>query len=143
MRASADGIVLEFGPSREQNLLWRYRIIRWQSQMRILFLTRIALWKYRAQLPGFELPQTVAVAQRAFDDELAEALEAMADRIDGRASQIKLSQGSLAPLELAVRAYEGSERQQETADGFRAFLSLHRRTETLTSLLQEEIENAL
>ena len=139
VRASADGIVLEFGPSREQNLVWRYRIIRWQTQMRILFLTRIALWKYRAQLPSFELPQTVGVAQRAFDDELARALEAMADRIEGRPSQVKLSDESLAPLERAVRAHEGSEPQQETADGFRAFLSLHRRIKSLATSLQKEI----
>ena len=139
VRASADGIVLEFGPSREKNLVWRYRIIRWQSQVRILFLTRIALWKYRAQLPGFELPQTVGVAQRAFDDELARALEAMADRIEGRASQIRLSEESLAPLGRAIKAYEESEVQQKTADRFRAFLSLHRRIESLATSLQKDM----
>src|SRR5258707_12172818 len=52
-RALADGGLFEFGPTREQDLLWRDRIVRWQPQVRILFLTRIALWKYRAQLPGF------------------------------------------------------------------------------------------
>jgi multidrug resistance protein MdtO len=51
-RAFADGVLFEFGPSREQDLLWRNRIVRWQPQVRILFLTRIALWKYRAQLPA-------------------------------------------------------------------------------------------
>jgi len=50
------GILLEFGPSRPRDLALRERIIRWQTQVRMLFLTEIALWKYRAQLPGFELP---------------------------------------------------------------------------------------
>jgi len=41
------------------------------------------------------------------------------------------------------RTYEGSEPQPETADRFQAFLSLHRRIESLTSSLQQEIGNAV
>src|ERR1017187_6193003 len=33
----------------------------------MLFLTRIALWKHRVQLPGFELPKPVDMAQQEFD----------------------------------------------------------------------------
>jgi multidrug resistance protein MdtO len=142
-RASADGVLFEFGPSRQQDLAWRSRFRQWQPQLRLLFITEIALWKYRARLPGFELPHTVGAAQRAFDDELARALEAIADRIEGRPSQIELFEESLARLERAVSTYEGSKPRPATADRFQAFLSLHHRIESLTSSLQKEIGNAV
>jgi multidrug resistance protein MdtO len=143
VRASADGVLFEFGPSRLQDLAWRSRFRQWQPQLRLLFITEIALWKYRARLLGFELPDTVGAAQRAFDDELARALEAIADRIEGRPSQVGLFEESLAPLERAVSTYEGSEPQPAIADRFQAFLSLHRRIESLTSSLLKEIGNAV
>jgi multidrug resistance protein MdtO len=143
VRASADGVLFEFGPSRQQDLAWRSKFRQWQPQLRLLFLAEIALWKYRAGIPGFELPQTVGAAQRAFDDELARTLEAIADRIEGRPSQAGLFEESLAPLERAVSTYEGSEPQRATAGRFEAFLYLHRRIEGLTSSLQKEIGNAV
>jgi multidrug resistance protein MdtO len=141
--ASGDGVLFEFGPSRQQDLAWRTKFRQWQPQLRLLFITEIALWKYRAQLPGFELPQALGAAQRAFDDELARTLEAIADQIEGRPSQVGLFEESLARLERAVSTYEGSEPQPATADRFQAFLSLHRRIESLTSSLQKEIGNAV
>ncbi|HYT19566.1 MAG TPA: FUSC family protein, partial [Candidatus Polarisedimenticolia bacterium] len=141
-RASADGVLFEFGPSRQQDLAWRSKFRQWQPQLRLLFVTEIALWKYRARLPGFELPHTLAAAQRAFDDELAQTLEAIADRIEGRPSQVGLFEESLARLERAVDTCEESEPQPETTDRFQALLSLHRRIESLTSPLQKEIGNA-
>jgi multidrug resistance protein MdtO len=142
-RASADGVLFEFGPSRQQDLTWRSKFRQWQPQLRLLFITEIALWKYRARLPGFELPESVQVAQRAFDDELARALEGIADRIEGRPSQVGLIEEPLARLERAVSTYEGSEPQPATADRFQSFLSLHRRIESLTSSFQKEIGNAV
>src|SRR4029077_9888949 len=142
VRASADGVLFEFGPSRQQDLAWRNRLRQWQPQLRLIFLTEIALWKYRARLPGFELPPAVGAAQRAFDDELARALEAIADRIERRPSQVGLFEESLARLERVVSGYEGSEPQPETADRIQAFLSLHRRIESLTSSLQKEVGSA-
>jgi multidrug resistance protein MdtO len=143
VRASADGVLFEFGPSRLQDLAWRSKLRQWQPQLRLLFVTEIALWKYRARLPGFELPHTVGAAQRAFDDDLARTLEAIADRIEGRPSQVGLFEESLARLEHAVNTYEGSEPQPETAGRFQAFLSLHRRMESVTTSLQKEIGNAV
>jgi multidrug resistance protein MdtO len=84
VRTLADGVLFEFGPSRQQDLALRDRIRRWQPQLRLIFLTRIALWKYRLQLPGFELPESVRQAQREFDNELAMTLEGMADRMEGK-----------------------------------------------------------
>jgi multidrug resistance protein MdtO len=143
MRASADSVLFEFGPSRQRDLAWRTKFRQWQPQLRLLFVTEIALWKYRARLPGFELPHTVGAAQGAFDDELARALEAIADRIEGLPAQAGLFEEPLAHLEREVSTYEGSEPQPATADRFQAFLSLHRRIESLTSSLQKEIGNAV
>jgi hypothetical protein len=53
-----------------QALALRDRIRRWQPRLRLLFLTRIALLKYRLQLPGFELPEPVRLAQEEFDSRL-------------------------------------------------------------------------
>jgi multidrug resistance protein MdtO len=139
VRASADGVLFEFGPSRLQDLAWRNRFRQWQPQLRLLFITEIALWKYRARLPGFELPHPVGASQRAFDDELARVLEAIADRIEGRPSQVGLFEESFTRLERVVSTYKGSEPQAETADRFQAFLSLDRRIESLVASLQKEI----
>jgi multidrug resistance protein MdtO len=111
VRAFADAVVFEFGPSRHQDLAWRRKLKEWQPQVRLLFLTEIALWKYRARLPGFELPQATHMAQRDFDDELARTLNALADRIDGRRSEVKAPQDWLALLEHAVRVYDVAEPQ--------------------------------
>jgi multidrug resistance protein MdtO len=143
MRASADAVVFEFGPSRHQDLALRSKLKELQPQLRLLFLTEIALWKYRARLPGFELPQAIYVAQRDFDGELARTLNALAERIDGRRSEVKAPGDWLAPLEHAVRVYDAATPQQKTAVRFQTFLSLHRRIESLTSSLQTEIGNAV
>ena len=86
-----------------------------------------------------EVPRPTTAAQRAFDDELARALEAIADRIEGRPSQVGLFEESLARLERAVSTYEESEPQPETADRFQAFLSLHRRVENIATSLQKDL----
>jgi len=143
MRASGDGVLFEFGPSRLHDLAWRSRLKQWQPQLRLLFVAEIALWKYRARLPGFELPRTLGAAQRAFHDELARTLEAIVDRIEGRPPQVGLFEESLERLERAVTTYEGSKLQPGTPDRFQAFLSLHRTIESLTRSLQKEIENAV
>ena len=83
----ADGVFFEFGPSRQNDMALRRQIIRWQPQLRIILVTRAALLKYRYGLPGFELPSELRAAQQEFDEALAETLEAMADRLDGKAQE--------------------------------------------------------
>jgi multidrug resistance protein MdtO len=81
VRAFADAVALEFGPSRNQDLAFRSRIRKWQLELRALFLMRIALWKYRVQLPGFELPEPVRVAQQECDYQSAKVLDDIAERL--------------------------------------------------------------
>ncbi len=139
-RLVGDGVLFEFGPSREEDLTWRSRIVRWQPKLRIIFLTRIALWKYRSQLPGFELPETVRVAQREFDGELAQKLDGIADRMEGKApSGEEKLEHSLERLEQTIRTRSSAEATGALAAQFQTFLPLCRRIESLTISLDKEI----
>ena len=89
--------------------------VPWQTQVRLLFLTEIALWKYRVQLPGFEMPKALILQQRHFDDRFASTLGGMADRLEGRSPPLPTF-GNSVP-----------ERQ------------VRNRIQTLTSSLAEEI----
>jgi multidrug resistance protein MdtO len=87
VRSLADGVLLEFGPSRNRDLALRDRIRRWQPELRALFLMRGATFKYRLQLPGFELPKDVLGSLQAYDECSAQMLEMIANRVEGKASQ--------------------------------------------------------
>jgi len=127
-RALADGVLLEFGRSREQDLALRSLVRRAQPQMRVLFIMQIAEWKYGDHLPGFELPEAIAVQQREFDDRLAESLDAMAARMEGRSGgmQQKLQQAR-SRLERTIQDYS----PKGTSEGrFDALLLLGRKIES-------------
>ena len=139
-RALADGVLFEFGPSREQDLLLRNQIVRWQPQVRILFLTRIVLWKYRAQLPGFELPEAVQAAQQEFDYDLAEKLAGIATCMESKAVPVEeITRNSLDRLERAVEIHVSKVADPSLAGHAQAFLSLCRTTENLTNSLDTEL----
>ena len=140
VRALGDGVLLEFGPSRDQDLAFRDRVRQWQVLVRTLFLSQIATWKYRAQLPGFELPEPVAAAQQDFDEHLATALETTAARIEANSSSAESCNQSIAPLEQALRKCAIDERQNTTAR-FQAFLSLYRTIQELMVRLQQQVSS--
>lgn len=133
IRSLADGVLFEFGPSRRRDLELRAQIRRWQPQLQTLFVMRIASLKYRLQAPGFELPDSVRVRQQAYDGESARMLEAMADRIDGRAQQFEgVAEGTLHDLEAeASRALSSTQAQ--------SFVTLLREIDALTRSLAAEI----
>jgi multidrug resistance protein MdtO len=143
VRALADGVLFEFGDSRQQGLALRSQIVHWQVQLRMLFLTRIALWKYRVQLPGFELPKPVATAQQEFDDRLAKVLDGMADRMEARASEgAENFRSSVGSLDRTIQSYySGTSNEMVTAQ-FGAFLSLSHRIEDLALSLDMEMAAA-
>jgi multidrug resistance protein MdtO len=135
-RALADGVLLEFGRSRERDLALRSLVRRTQPQMRVLFIMQIAEWKYRAQLPGFELPELIAVEQREFDERLAESLASMADRVEGRSTGAQQTlREARARLERTIQAY----RPEGTSEGrYDALLLLSRKIESsILSLINE------
>jgi multidrug resistance protein MdtO len=139
VRALADGVLLEFGHSREQDLALRSLIRRAQPQMRVLFIMQIAEWKYRAQLPGFELPEAIAAEQREFDDRLAESLDAMAARMEGQsrgAQEKDKLQEARTRLERTIQAYPPKETSERRFD---ALILLGRKIESSILSLNNEI----
>jgi len=136
-RALADGVLLEFGHSRPRDLALRSLIRRAQPQMRVLFIMQIAEWKYRAQLPGFELPEAIAMQQREFDDRLAESLDAMAARMEGRFMRVELTlEDAVARLERAINIYHP---KAALSSRLQALLVLGRRIESSMVFLNNEI----
>jgi multidrug resistance protein MdtO len=140
VRSLGDGVLFEFGPSRQQDLALRDRIRRWQPGLRLLFLTRVALLKYRLRLPGFELPEPVRLAQKEFDDQLAITLDGMADRLEGKGPEVRESlEVSLERLEKTTATCCSELPEEALAPQLRSFLPLSRRIESLTSGLDREI----
>jgi multidrug resistance protein MdtO len=142
VRALSDAVLFEFGPSRQQDLAFRSRITRWQPQLRMLFITRVTLLKYRLQLPGFELPQPIRLAQRDFDEHLAAKLEAMADRLQNKTSpETQDLEPSLAHLQESVRSFRSA--QASGTANIQTFLLLSRRIESLATSMENQIETQL
>ncbi len=140
LRLLADAVLFEFGPFRQQDLALRRKIVRWQSEVRMLFLVEITWLKYRLQFPGFELPEGLREAQLEFDDEFARTLESMADRFEGRRSTKKAEfENSFKRLERNIQTcYSKASSQQVTAQ-LQTFQSLCLRIESLTMSLAIEI----
>jgi hypothetical protein len=140
VRGLADGVLFEFGPSRQRNLALRDRIRRWQPQLRILFGTRTALLKYRLQFPGFELPQAVRLTQLEFDNRLAQTLDGMADRMEDKGPELRENlEDSFKRLEQTTLDCCSESPKEALAARLQAFLFLSRRIESLTSALAKEI----
>lgn len=139
VRSLADGVLLEFGPSRQQDLALRDHIRRWQPQLRTLFVMRIASLKYRLQLPGFELPEAARLAQQEYDDRSAQMLEDMADRIEGNASEVTRLPDSIGTLEQILGACCSEEGGQLTTEQVQSLVTLLRGIEGLTNSLAAEI----
>ncbi|HME11869.1 MAG TPA: FUSC family protein [Candidatus Acidoferrum sp.] len=141
VRSLADGVLFEFGSSRQQDLALRDRIRRWQPQLRTLFLIRVALLKYRLRPPGFELPAPVELAQQEFDAQLAKVLDAMADGLQGKAPEVKENlENSLKRLEQTVTTCCSSGPKESLPAKLQTFLALSRSIESVTtSLVQGEL----
>jgi multidrug resistance protein MdtO len=140
VKSLADGLLFEFGPSRQQDLALRGQIRRWQPQLRMLFLTRITLFKYRLQLPGFELPSGVLASQVEFDGRLAATLDLIANRLENTTPPEHHDLiGAFERLQSTARAYcmEGS--SQSTTIELETLLSLSRTAENLVASLANEI----
>src|SRR5208283_809419 len=138
VRAFADGVLFEFGPSREQDLALRDRIRQCQPNLRMLFITRIVLWRYRGGLPGFELPEAIQPAQQKFDYRLAMALDGMADRMGGKAST-RLGDLTTAYTQLEQAAWKATPKQQHPTPQMQSFLLLSRRIADLADRVERDI----
>jgi multidrug resistance protein MdtO len=138
VRSLADGILFEFGSSRQQDLRLRDQIRRWQPQLRTLFVMRTASWKYRLQLPGFELPEAVRLSQQKYDDRSARVLEDMAERIEGSAPHVKRVSADSSELLERMLACCKEESQRSPAVRVYSFVTLLRGISGLTTSLADE-----
>jgi multidrug resistance protein MdtO len=143
-RSFADGVLLEFGPSREQSLAWRRQILNWQMQLRTLFLTQVALWKYRASLPGFELSEPLRLAQKEFDDRTADMLDGIANRIEGKTPVQEADlKKSLAHLDQAIQVFRSEHPQDALAPQIQTYIPLSTRAERLANSLNNAIRETV
>jgi len=140
VRALADAVLLETGVSRQQDLTLRRRILRWQPRLRMLFITRVALWRYRLQVPGFEMPAPVARAQQEFDKRLADVLDGMANRMSGKTSDRHNGfRISVEDLEKTIQTCDSGKSQEALTAQLGGFLSLSRKIASLTISLDNEM----
>ena len=142
VRALADAVWFEFGPSRQLDLALRSRILGWQAQLRMLFISCVALVKYRLRFPGFELPEPVRLVEKGFEECLARTLEGMADRLEGKAPQ------GTQDLEVALTRLRDSVRRSGPAGApgaltanLEAFLPLSERITGLAVSLGKELSS--
>jgi len=140
LKVLGDAVLFEFGSSRQQDLALRGQIMRWQSEVRLLFLMGTTWLKYRLQLPGFELPEGLTEAQLEFDDEFARTLESMADRFEGKRSTRKVEfENSFKRLERNIQACYSRDSSQQVIAQLQTFQSLCLRIGSLTIALDNEI----
>lgn len=134
VRSAADGVLFEFGPSRQQDLALRDRIRRWQPRLRTLFLMRRAVLRYALRLPGFELPEAAQIVLNEYNDRSSRMLENMADRIEGRERGIMPEPEESARLLEQVCSWCGEQAPEQLPAHLRSFVLLLRKIDTLTRL---------
>ena len=140
VRDVADGVLFEFGPSRQRDLELRDRIRRWQPQLRTLLIMRIASLKYRLELPGLELPENIRVQHHAYDEHSAHMLDEMAEWMEGSAPDAESSiRESHELLNRTVEEVEVEEPAQLPAGRAASFVALLRSIDDLTTSLASEI----
>jgi multidrug resistance protein MdtO len=140
VRGLADVVLFEFGPSRRRNLEARSHIRNWQPRLRTLFILRIASLKYRLQLPGFELPESVRLQHRAYDDYSARMLEQVAEQIEHNAPESHDSvERSQELLEATVQKIQAEESSRLPTGRAQSLISLLRGIDRLTTSLASDV----
>lgn len=138
VRSLADGVLLEFGATREEGLAWRHRILAWQPLLRTLFLNEVALWRFRAKSLGYELPEPVRLAQQEFDDQVANLLDGMAGQIEGaKPKQAANLEVASQHLNQAIEAFRSEHPQDALSPQTQTYFALSSRAENLASSLKD------
>lgn len=140
VRSLADAVLFEFGPSRHRDLELRNFIRTWQPQLRTLLVMRVASWRYRAQVPGFEFPENIRRLQADYDERSAGMLEEVADWIeeDRPASTLRFNDAA----ELLKRTAEETRAEESRglpAGRAQSFVTLLRGINELTASLAAEV----
>jgi hypothetical protein len=110
------------------------------SRNSVLFRDANCVAEYRLQVPGFELPEAVRLAQQEFDDQLAAAIAGMADRMEGKPPERKDSlEQSFEQLEHTIQTCCSGGLQETLPAEVQTFLALSRGIERVTASLDREI----
>jgi multidrug resistance protein MdtO len=140
VRQHADGVMLEFGSSRERDLALRARLLRWQPELRLVFIAQIAIFKYRLQLPGFELPMRIQEELREFDIRRSAVLEDIADRVEGKESLLtENGESSIGVLKQFARESFSSGTPEPHVGQLQSLLQLAKRADSIVRALQQEV----
>src|SRR6185503_11173244 len=114
----------------------------WQPQLRMLFITRVALLKYRLQLPGFELTGALRRAQQDFDEHLARTLERMAEELESKPNDWPDElEAACARLTETVRTSSPAVQEGMLAQQLKTFAVLSERITNLALSLAKSIQN--
>jgi len=140
VRSLADAVLFEFGPSRHGDLELRDCIRGWQPQLRTLFMMRIASWRYRAQVPGFEFPESIRRLQAAYDERSAQLLEEMADWIgEDRPGATFALKDSAVLLKRTIEETQAKESRGLAVGRAQSFIALLRGIDGLTASLASQL----
>jgi multidrug resistance protein MdtO len=82
--AQADAILFEFGPERQRQLQIREDVRRWQPSIRTLLQVQITSVQYLVNRPLSNLPDPIAQAGVAFEEDIAQVMHAMASEVNGK-----------------------------------------------------------
>ncbi len=106
VKAQADAVVFEFGPSRRRKLMIRDDFRRWQPTLGTLMQVQITGLQYLFEGRYPELAPGIAEALEAFEEDMATTARAMSDEVSGKTA-------SPAPdlQEAAIRLREEIEKQ--------------------------------
>ncbi len=87
VKAQADAVVFEFGPSRQRKLRIRDDFRRWQPTLGTLLQVQITGLQYLFEKRYPELSQPIADALTAFEEDMAITARAMSDEVAGKVAQ--------------------------------------------------------
>jgi multidrug resistance protein MdtO len=88
VKSQADALVFEFGPSRQRKLKIRDEVRRMQPAIGALLQVEITFLQYLFEKRLPELPQPIAEALAAFEEDLAIIAQAMSDEVAGKVSAV-------------------------------------------------------
>jgi multidrug resistance protein MdtO len=138
----SDGVLFEFGPSRQRDLRFRDHVRPWLAKLRTLFLMRIALHEDRLSLNRVGLPEPVRLSLQDYDDHSSQVLQGIADRIEGQAREATGGY-PIEPLERALRACCRQDAPLLPVARVRSLVALLRAIDALTTSLDKEIVTAV
>ncbi len=87
VKAQADAVVFEFGPSRQRKLKIRDDFRRWQPTLGTLLQVQITGLQYLFEQRYPELSQPIADALTAFEEDMAITARAMSDEVAGKVAR--------------------------------------------------------